>query len=206
MGIVNAKGRGGMGIVKYEDIIQTDASINPGNSGGALVDVEGPAGIKTAILTRTGGIGFAVPANLARDVMERLITDGKVGVASGESHVISRARTLDHPVSRNDRMLHRFRNRPFFIRREDYLQFFSAVRCMHLKSKNAESLVMAHVKICQPRKREIGDDSPKLVEVSLVLARRLFLLCRTNVRQHHWSSHCCSRPSWFTPDDARCPN
>ena len=82
MGIVSAKGRGGIGIVDYEDFIQTDASINPGNSGGALVDVEGRLiGINTAILTRTGGsqgIGFAVPVNLARDVMERLITDGKV--------------------------------------------------------------------------------------------------------------------------------
>ena len=78
MGIVSAKGRGGMGIVDYEDIIQTAASINPDNSGGAL------AGINTAILTRTGGsegIGFSVPANLARHVMERLITDGKVSGA-----------------------------------------------------------------------------------------------------------------------------
>ena len=81
-GIVSAKGRGGMGIVDYEDFIQTDASINPGNSGGALVDAGGRlVGINTAILSRTGGnqgVGFAVPANLARFVMERLIADGKV--------------------------------------------------------------------------------------------------------------------------------
>ena len=81
-GIVSAKGRGGMGIVDYEDFIQTDASINPGNSGGALVDAEGRlVGINTAILSRSGGnqgVGFAVPINLARYVMERLITDGKV--------------------------------------------------------------------------------------------------------------------------------
>ena len=81
-GIVSAKGRGGMGIVDYEDFIQTDASINPGNSGGALVDAEGRlVGINTAILSRTGGnqgVGFAVPINLARYVMERLVTDGKV--------------------------------------------------------------------------------------------------------------------------------
>lgn len=81
-GIVSAKGRGGMGIVDYEDFIQTDASINPGNSGGALVDAEGRlVGINTAILSRTGGnqgVGFAVPINLARSVMERLVTDGKV--------------------------------------------------------------------------------------------------------------------------------
>jgi len=81
-GIVSGKGRGGMGIVDYEDFIQTDASINPGNSGGALVDAEGRlVGINTAILSRSGGnqgVGFAVPINLARYVMERLITDGKV--------------------------------------------------------------------------------------------------------------------------------
>jgi len=81
-GIVSAKGRAGMGIVDYEDFIQTDAPINPGNSGGALVDVEGRlVGINTAIFSRSGGnngIGFAVPINLARFVMERLIMDGKV--------------------------------------------------------------------------------------------------------------------------------
>ncbi len=82
MGIVSAKGRAGMGIVDYEDFIQTDASVNPGNSGGALIDAGGRlVGINTAILSRTGGnqgVGFAVPVNLARNVMERLIADGKV--------------------------------------------------------------------------------------------------------------------------------
>jgi len=81
-GIVSAKGRGGMGIVDYEDFIQTDASINPGNSGGALVDAEGRLiGISTAILSRSGGnqgIGFAVPINLARYVMERIVAEGKI--------------------------------------------------------------------------------------------------------------------------------
>jgi len=81
-GIVSAKSRGGMGIVDYEDFIQTDASINPGNSGGALVDIEGRlVGINQSIISRSGGnqgIGFAVPINLARYVMERIITDGKV--------------------------------------------------------------------------------------------------------------------------------
>ena len=82
MGIVSAKDRGGIGITNYEDFIQTDASINPGNSGGALVDAAGRlVGINTAILSRTGGnqgIGFAVPVNLARYVMERIVVDGKV--------------------------------------------------------------------------------------------------------------------------------
>src|ERR1700730_3890789 len=81
-GIVSAKDRGGIGITNYEDFIQTDASINPGKSGGALVDAEGRLiGINTAILSRTGGnqgIGFAVPINLARYVMERIVVDGKV--------------------------------------------------------------------------------------------------------------------------------
>src|SRR4051794_15128692 len=82
MGIVSAVGRGGFGIVDYEDFIQTDASINPGNSGGALVDVEGRlVGVNTAIMSGTGGnmgIGFAVPINMARTVMDRIIKDGRV--------------------------------------------------------------------------------------------------------------------------------
>jgi serine protease Do len=81
MGIVSATGRGNVG-VDYEDFIQTDAAINPGNSGGALVDAEGRLiGINTAILSRSGGyqgVGFAVPVNLARNVMESLIKNGRV--------------------------------------------------------------------------------------------------------------------------------
>jgi serine protease Do len=81
-GIVSGKGRGGMGIVDYEDFIQTDASINPGNSGGALVDAEGRlVGINTVILSPTGGnqgIGFAVPVNLIRYVMNQIVSEGKV--------------------------------------------------------------------------------------------------------------------------------
>jgi serine protease Do len=82
MGIVSAIGRGGFGIVDYEDFIQTDASINPGNSGGPLVDAKGRlVGINTAILSGAGGnigIGFSVPINMARVVMERIIEHGKV--------------------------------------------------------------------------------------------------------------------------------
>jgi serine protease Do len=81
-GIVSATGRGGTMGLDYEDFIQTDAAINPGNSGGALVDTEGRLiGINTAILSRSGGnmgIGFAIPANLVRDVMDSLIKDGHV--------------------------------------------------------------------------------------------------------------------------------
>ena len=80
-GIISATGRGALGL-DYEDFIQTDAAINPGNSGGALVDADGRLiGINTAILSRTGGnqgIGFAIPVNMAKGVMDQLIEDGKV--------------------------------------------------------------------------------------------------------------------------------
>src|SRR5438552_3694810 len=82
MGIISAVGRGGMGIVDYENFIQTDAAINMGNSGGALVDATGRLlGINTAIFSRSGGnqgVGFAIPANLARDVMQSLREKGRV--------------------------------------------------------------------------------------------------------------------------------
>ncbi len=82
MGIVSAVGRASMGIAEYEDFIQTDAAINPGNSGGALVNVRGElVGINTAIFSQSGGnmgIGFAVPSNLARSIMEQLVKTGKV--------------------------------------------------------------------------------------------------------------------------------
>ena len=81
-GIVSAMNRGNMGIEDYEDFIQTDAAINPGNSGGALVDIDGRLiGINTAILSDSGGsqgVGFAVPSDLARTVMESLVKDGHV--------------------------------------------------------------------------------------------------------------------------------
>ena len=83
MGIVSALGRSGLtGFNQYQNFIQTDAAINPGNSGGALVDAEGRlVGINTAIISSTRGsegVGFAVPINMARRVMELLIAGGKV--------------------------------------------------------------------------------------------------------------------------------
>jgi serine protease Do len=82
-GIVSALGRNGLaGFNQYQNFIQTDAAINPGNSGGALVDVEGRlVGINTAIVSPSGGnngIGFAVPINMARNVLVRLVSGGKV--------------------------------------------------------------------------------------------------------------------------------
>lgn len=81
-GIVSALGRSHLGINTYENFIQTDASINPGNSGGALIDAEGNlVGINSAIYSRSGGsmgIGFAIPASLAKQIMEQIIAHGSV--------------------------------------------------------------------------------------------------------------------------------
>jgi serine protease Do/serine protease DegQ len=81
-GIVSGLSRSGVTADNYEDFIQTDASINPGNSGGALVNLKGELiGINTAILSRSGGnigIGFAIPVNMARNVMDQLVSFGAV--------------------------------------------------------------------------------------------------------------------------------
>ena len=82
MGIVSALGREGLGINTYENFIQTDAAINPGNSGGALVDTLGRLiGINTAIYSQSGGslgIGFAIPAAAARQVLDQIVSQGFV--------------------------------------------------------------------------------------------------------------------------------
>lgn len=107
LGIVSALGRSGLGIEGYEDFIQTDASINPGNSGGALVDLKGElVGINSAIIGPSGGnvgIGFAIPINMARVVMQELIEQG--GIKRGRLGVsvqdvtpdLARALKLDRP-------------------------------------------------------------------------------------------------------------
>ncbi len=82
-GIISATGRGGLGIEDYEDFLQTDAPINPGNSGGALINDRGElVGLNTAIISHgsggSQGIGFAVPANLARQVMDQVLKNGHV--------------------------------------------------------------------------------------------------------------------------------
>lgn len=81
-GIVSALGRNHLGINTYENFIQTDASINPGNSGGALIDAEGNlVGVNSAIYSRSGGsmgIGFAIPASIAKQVMEQIAVSGSV--------------------------------------------------------------------------------------------------------------------------------
>ena len=82
MGIISATGRNQLGLNNYEDFIQTDAAINPGNSGGALVDANSNlTGINTAIFSKSGGsqgIGFAIPINLAMEVMKSIIEHGQV--------------------------------------------------------------------------------------------------------------------------------
>jgi serine protease Do len=82
MGIVSATGRNGLSIEAYEDFIQTDAAINPGNSGGALLNARGELiGINTAILSGGGGnqgVGFAIPINMAKYVMDEILKHGKV--------------------------------------------------------------------------------------------------------------------------------
>ena len=79
VGVISATGRSEVGIAAYENFIQTDASINPGNSGGPLLNVRGEViGINTAIVASGQGIGFAIPVNMARKVMEDLVKRGKV--------------------------------------------------------------------------------------------------------------------------------
>ena len=81
-GIISAKSRGDVGIADYEDFLQTDAAINPGNSGGPLVDLKGRViGINTAIASRSGasmGVGFAIPSNMVRSVVESILETGEV--------------------------------------------------------------------------------------------------------------------------------
>lgn len=81
-GVLSAKGRGGIGMNAIEDYLQTDASINPGNSGGPLCDLEGKVvGINTMIVGRGSGIGFAVPANIARKTGDQILKSGTVSRA-----------------------------------------------------------------------------------------------------------------------------
>lgn len=106
MGVVSAKGRAGLQLNAYENYIQTDAAINPGNSGGALINMDGElVGINTAIASQTGGyqgLGFAIPVNMARMVVESLIEEGRVvrsylGITLGAmvDRVMAQALNLD---------------------------------------------------------------------------------------------------------------
>src|SRR6056297_546764 len=103
-GIISASGRTSLGLNVFENYIQTDAAINPGNSGGALINLDGELiGINTAIASRSGGsqgIGFAIPVNMVKNVMEDLIEDGRVargylGIEMGGEVDQTMARALD---------------------------------------------------------------------------------------------------------------
>jgi len=82
VGVISAKGRQGLRITDFEDFIQTDAAINPGNSGGPLLNLKGEViGINTAIVSKSGGyigIGFAIPSNMAKHIMDQIIHNGSV--------------------------------------------------------------------------------------------------------------------------------
>ena len=79
VGVISATGRSDVGIATYENFIQTDASINPGNSGGPLVNLKGEViGINTAIVAAGQGIGFAIPINMVKRVVDQLVDKGKV--------------------------------------------------------------------------------------------------------------------------------
>lgn len=97
-GIVSATGRANLQLVEYEDFIQTDAAVNPGNSGGPLINLKGEVvGINTAIFSRTGGsmgIGFAIPSNMARRVMESILKDGRVVRGQLGLHIQNLSRSL----------------------------------------------------------------------------------------------------------------
>src|SRR5262249_10112772 len=102
-GIVSATGRD-LGAGPFDDFIQTDASINPGNSGGPLFNLRGEVvGVNSAIVAGSTGVGFAIPIDMARDVIESLRREGRVirgflGVKLQEvSPEIARALSLDHP-------------------------------------------------------------------------------------------------------------
>ena len=106
MGIVSATGRTNVGIIDYEDFIQTDAAINPGNSGGPLVNIDGDVvGINTAIASRSGGyqgIGFAIPSSSAKLIMSDLIKNGKVKRGLLGVNIQDMTESLAKSFGRND--------------------------------------------------------------------------------------------------------
>jgi S1-C subfamily serine protease len=121
LGIVSTVSRTDPQLMTYSDFIQTDAAINPGNSGGALVNDRGElVGINTMIYSQTGGyqgIGFAIPANVARRIMDALITDGEIlrgsiGNLTYRPVDSETARRLGLPQARGARILQMYRNEP----------------------------------------------------------------------------------------------
>ena len=149
-GIVSAKGRNDMGILDYEDFIQTDAAINPGNSGGPLVNIDGQViGMNTAILSRSGGymgIGFAIPINLMKQVVDRMmlkqtdLTRTPLRAPQGTHPVIPPSRTpnkldrlfpraqpigTEYSVSGGDKIVKRYANQEFWRASCDFFRRLS---------------------------------------------------------------------------------
>ncbi len=175
-GIVSATGRANVGIADYEDFIQTDAPINPGNSGGALVNIRGELiGINTAIFSTTGGyqgIGFAIPSNMAKTVMESLIKKGKVvrgwlGVTiqtltpelskqfalKDEKGVLVADVTEDSPAEKAG------------IQRGDIILGFSGKEIED--GRNLRNMVAGTIPNTQVKVKLIRDGNPKTVEVMI---------------------------------------
>jgi serine protease Do len=111
-GIVSAKGRNDMGILDFEDFIQTDAAINPGNSGGPLVNIEGEVvGMNTAILSRSGGymgIGFAIPSNILKKVVDLALNRKKPAPDHRYGHAPASPAPKRGPLRTPERSLPRF--------------------------------------------------------------------------------------------------
>jgi len=173
VGVVSATGRADVGIASYENFIQTDASINPGNSGGPLVNLHGEViGINTAIVATGQGIGFAIPANMAKRVVDQLIDRGKVtrgwlgvavqpltpelaqalGVKDGKGAVVSRVYPSSPAASAD-------------LKQNDVIVTFSGVPVEdynHLHRLAAEAEVGRPVKLGIVRERQ-----PKTVELKI---------------------------------------
>jgi serine protease Do len=175
MGMVSAKGRAPFGL-DYEDFIQTDAAINPGNSGGALVDIEGRLiGINTAILSRSGGnqgIGFAIPANLARQVMVSLVKFGHVirGYLGVTIQDVTPALAKEFKLKEHDGALvaevmpHSPAQRAGFANGDVVLEFNGkkVTDSRHLKLEVAEAKPGETVSV-----KILRDNSPKTLEVKI---------------------------------------
>ncbi|GJL58544.1 MAG: MucD protein [Nitrospirales bacterium] len=176
MGIVSAVGRANVGIVDYEDFIQTDAAINPGNSGGALVNLQGELiGINTAIFSRSGGymgIGFAIPSNMAKSIQASLIEHGNVvrgwlGVSIQDLTPDLQAQ-FDTPDTQGALVSEVMEDSPAKkagIQRGDIIRIYDSqtvADTRHLRSLVAESVPNSPVKL-----QVLRDGTPREIDVTL---------------------------------------
>lgn len=176
MGIVSAVGRANVGIVDYEDFIQTDAAINPGNSGGALVNLKGELiGINTAIFSRSGGymgIGFAIPSNMAKSIQSNLVEHGKVvrgwlGVSIQDltPDLKDQFNTPDTQGALVSEVIEESPAEKAGIQRGDIIRHYESetvTDTRHLRSLVAESLPKAHIKL-----QVLRDGKEKILKVTI---------------------------------------